>query len=109
MSMITVTEDWPLEQLHKLQRSQPKLVQQAIERLLEDNESLRWSMVVGAYLDQAISLARAALLLGLDPLELRERFVERGVPLLLGPVDLADAQAEVDAMRAWKRTADSDQ
>jgi len=109
VSSIAKTEDWPLEQLLKLQRSQPTLVQQALERLLEDNESLRWSMVVGAYLDEAISLARAASLLGLHPLELRERFVERGVPLRLGPVDKADAQAEVEAIRAWKRSAENDQ
>ena len=109
MSTIAITEDWPLEQLLKLQRSQPSLVQHALERLLEDNESLRWSMVVGAYLDEEISLARAASLLGLHPLELRERFIEKGVPLRLGPVDKADAQAEVEALRAWKRRAESNQ
>jgi hypothetical protein len=39
----------------------------------------------------------------MHPLELRQRFIEKGVPLHLGPVDEADAQAEVDALRAWKR------
>lgn len=45
--------------------------------------------------------------MGLHPLELRERLLEKGIPLHLGPVDKADAQAEVDAIRAWKRKAES--
>jgi len=40
-------------------------------------------------------------------LELRERFIEKGIPLHLGPVNNADAQAEVDALRAWKCKAES--
>jgi hypothetical protein len=32
-------------------------------------------------------------------LELRKRFIARGIPLQLGPVDEADEQAEIDAMR----------
>jgi predicted HTH domain antitoxin len=94
---------WPLEQLIKLQRSQPFLVQRALQRLLDEDEELRWLVVVSAYLDEEISIARAASLLDLHPLELRERFMEKGIPLRLGPRDKADAQAEVDALRAWKR------
>lgn len=105
MSPVAIARNWPLEQLVKLQRSQPALVGRALQRLLDDDQDLRWSVVVGAYLDREISLARAATLLGLHPLELRERFVEKGIPLHLGPVDKADAQSEVDALRAWKRKA----
>jgi predicted HTH domain antitoxin len=61
-------------------------------------------VVVSAYLDEEISLSRAAALLDLHPLELREQFIAKGVPLLLGPEDEADAQAEIDAMRAWRRS-----
>jgi predicted HTH domain antitoxin len=89
--------------LIKLQRSQPFLVQRALQRLLDEDEELRWLVVVSAYLDEEISIARAASLLDLHPLELRERFMEKGIPLRLGPRDKADAQAEVDALRAWKR------
>jgi predicted HTH domain antitoxin len=103
MSSVTMTESWPLEQLVKLQRSQPHVVQRALQRLLDEDEELRWSVVVNAYLDQEISLARAAALLGLHPLVLRERFVNKGIPLRLGPADKADAQAEVYALRVWKR------
>ncbi len=107
MSSIAMAEEWPLDQLIKLQRSHPQLVQRALQRLLEDDEELRWSVVVNAYLDDEISLARTASLLGLHPLELRERFMEKGIPLRLGPIDKADARAEVDAIRAWKRKAAS--
>jgi len=108
MSTIVVAESWPLERLVKLQRTQPTLVQRALQRLLDEDEELRWSVVVSAYLDERISLARAATLLGLHPLELRERFIEKGIALYLGPVDEADAQAEVDALRAWKSKVESE-
>jgi predicted HTH domain antitoxin len=107
MSSNTMTERWPLEQLIKLQRSQPSLVQRALQRLLDEDEELRWSVVINAYMDEEISMARAASLLELHPLELRECFIEKGVPLRLGPVDEADARAEADALRAWKRKAES--
>jgi len=97
-----------LEQLIKLQRSQPALVQRALQRLLGEDEDLRRSVVISAYLDEEISLARAASLLELHPFELRECFTEKGIPLHLGPVDQADAQAEVDALRAWKRAAEGE-
>ena len=105
MASIALGEAWPTQQLVKLQRSQPALVGRVLERLLDEDAGLRWSLVVSAYLDEEISLARTAALLGLHPLELRQRFIEKGVPLHLGPVDEADAQAEVDALRAWKRSA----
>jgi len=104
---MAMAEGWPLEQLIKLQRLQPSLAQRALQRLLDEDEELRWSVVINAYLDEEISMARAASLLGLHPLELRERFIEKGIPLRLGPTDQADAQAEVDALRAWKRKVES--
>ncbi len=103
MATIELTERWPLEQLVKLQRAQPSLVRRALQHLLDEDKELRWSIVVNAYLDEEISLARAASLLDLHALELRARFLEKGIPIKLGPVDKADAQAEVEALRTWKR------
>ena len=54
-----------------------------------------WNRVVAAYLDGDISLGRAADLLHLSRFELQERFNRLGMPLRLGPVDLADAHREV--------------
>jgi predicted HTH domain antitoxin len=78
-------EAWPLQQLIKLQRSQPALVERVIQRLIDHDEALRWSLVVSAYLDEEVSLAYATSLLGLNPPELRERFIEKGIPLQVEP------------------------
>jgi predicted HTH domain antitoxin len=57
--------------------------------------------VVGAYEDRQINLGKAAELLGVTELELRQRFIELGIPLRVGPADLAEARAEVEAVRVW--------
>lgn len=103
MPVVIANEEWQLRQLIKLERSQPSLVRRALNRIFEEDEPLRWSIVVGAYLDEEISLARAAAMLQLHPLELRRQFIVKGIPMRLGPEDAADAQAEIDAIRAWKQ------
>jgi predicted HTH domain antitoxin len=104
MEAARMADGWRLRQLVKLEQFQPALVHGALEKLFAQDEALRWSLVVSAYLDEEISLSRAAALLDLHPLALREQFIAKGVPLLLGPEDEADAQAEIDAMRAWRRS-----
>lgn len=104
MEAALLAERWRLRQLVKLEQSQPAMVHHALEKLFAQDQALRWSLVVSAYLDEEISLSRAAELLDLHPLELREQFIEKGIPLLIGPEDEADAQAEADAMRAWRRS-----
>jgi predicted HTH domain antitoxin len=97
----SVLQGWELDQLFKLRERQPDLLEPIIRRLVQENESIRWSMVLGAYQDGQISLGKAAELLDLTEVELRKRFVELGVPLRVGPADLAEARAEVEALRAW--------
>jgi hypothetical protein len=46
-------------------------------------------------------LGKATEFLGLHELELRERFLELGIPLCLGAADVAEARAEVEAVRSW--------
>jgi predicted HTH domain antitoxin len=65
------------------------------------SDEIHWSAVVGAYQDKQINLGKAAELLHITELELRDRFIELGIPLRIGPADLAEARAEVEAMRAW--------
>ncbi|MGC9522634.1 MAG: UPF0175 family protein [Anaerolineae bacterium] len=103
-----VIQDWQIEQLLKLRERQPELMAQAVRRLVEDNEDVRWSVVVGAYQDEQINLGKAAELLGLSEIELRQRFIELGIPLRVGPADYAEAQAEVEAVRAWFADDDED-
>jgi predicted HTH domain antitoxin len=97
----SVLEGWEIDQLLKLRERQPDLLEPVVRRLVQENEDIRWSVVLGAYQDRQINLGKAAELLGLTELELRRRFVELGVPLRIGPADLAEAHAEVEAVRAW--------
>jgi predicted HTH domain antitoxin len=97
----SVLEGWELDQLFKLRERQPDLLEPIVKRLVQENEDIRWSVVVGAYEDRQINLGKAAELLGVTELELRQRFIELGIPLRVGPADLAEARAEVEAVRAW--------
>ena len=97
----SVLQGWEIDQLFKLRERQPDLLESVVQRLVQENEDIRWSVVVGAYQDRQINLGKAAELLGLAEIELRQRFIELGVPLRVGPADLAEARAEVEAVRAW--------
>lgn len=96
-----VAVPWAVKQLGKLRTSQPDLIDRAVARLLEENEELRWAVVLSAYLDREINLGKAAELLGMHELELRDRFVELGVPVRWGSENLAEARAEVAALDCW--------
>ena len=96
-------QTWAFEQLTRLSQRHPELVGKALHRLLAEDPELRWSLVVGAYLDRRINLGKAAELLDMHELELRDRFLELGIPLRIGPADLAEARAEVEAVRNWFR------
>ena len=98
---LTFPDDWLIEELPWLYRERPDLAHSLLRSLLDENEELRWSLVVRAYQERRINLGKAAEFLGLHELELRERFLELGIPLRLGAADLVEARAEVEAMRAW--------
>ena len=93
--------DWGLDQLKKLQRTQPELVEGALSRLIEEDHDLRWAMVISAYQDEQINLGRAAALLGMQRLELQERLQTLGIPIRSGASDIAEAKAEVNALSSW--------
>ncbi|MCK4388606.1 MAG: UPF0175 family protein [Desulfobacterales bacterium] len=94
-------QSWTMEQLLKLRRYQPEMVDQALEEMLERQSDLRWSVVIGAYLDEEINLSKAAELLGMHRLELQERFIAQGIPLRIGPDTVEEARAEMAAIEAW--------
>lgn len=52
--------------------------------------------VMRSYLNEAVSLGRAAELLGLPRLDLQARFLRLDIPLRLGPKSEAEAQAEIE-------------
>lgn len=101
MTQAALAVPWAFQQLVKLHNRRPELVDTAIARLVQDDQELRWSLVVNAYLDEQINLGKAAELLNMPELALRERFIELGIPLRIGSADLTEAQAEVNAVRAW--------
>ncbi len=74
MNSVDLNLQWELDQLVRLRQRQPDLLDMALRQVMAANEELRWSMVVGAYLDGQISLGKAAELLNLHSLQLRERF-----------------------------------
>lgn len=96
-------EEWLIQELPRLYRARPERMHSLLSNLLAEDQELRWSLVIRAYQDRQINLGKAAELLDLSEIELRDRFLDLGIPLRLGPSDLADAQAEVAAIRAWYR------
>ena len=61
----------------------------------------RVNLVLAHYLAGAISLGRAAELLGFPWLDLRTRFLRLDVPLRAAPADLSDAQTDIEVAEAW--------
>jgi hypothetical protein len=84
----------------ELRERRPHLLEPALKRLVQEDEDIRWSVVVGAYDDRQINQGKAAEWLGVTEVELRQRFIELGIPLRVGPADSAEARAEVEAVRA---------
>jgi predicted HTH domain antitoxin len=97
---------WVLEQLAKVERHQPEVVERAIIEMLAQQSDLRWSVVVGAYLDGEINLGKAAELLGMHRLELQERFVAQSIPVRVGPDTVEEARAELAAIESWNAEAE---
>jgi predicted HTH domain antitoxin len=106
---LSFPHEWLLDELPRLYRERPDLIHPLLHRLLAENEELRWSLVIRSYQERRINLGKAAELLGLHELELRQRFLELSIPLRLGSADLAEARAEVEAVRAWYGLAPGEQ
>jgi predicted HTH domain antitoxin len=99
---------WTVHELIELVQRRPEWVGDVINQAMNEDTEAWWAWVVDCYLDQQISLSKAAELLGVHPLELRDLFLDLGIPLRIGPADLAEARAEVEAARRWGAAAASD-
>lgn len=102
--MVEAKEEWLPQQLEKMMRMRPDVVMPVLDRALREDEALRWGVVVGAYLDEQISLGKAAELLGMHRLELERQFAQKGIPVRTGSETPEEARAEVDAWTAWTST-----
>ncbi len=91
---------WLLDEIAKQWEIQPERVSQALLRALETDPELRWAIVVGAYLDEQISLAKAAELLGVDRWTLQAEFQQRGIPLRQGAASIEELHAEIQVWNA---------
>lgn len=69
------------------------------------DEQERYYLVMAHYLAGAVSLSRAAELLGLAWVDLRARAIRLDVPLRVAPADAAEAQADIEAALNWSATA----
>ncbi len=95
-------ERWEIDQLLKLSQEQPNLVGRAFDDLFREHGDLWRAVVIGAYLDREINLGKASELLGVARAELQKQFVAQGIPLRLGPEDLDEARAELEAIETWR-------
>jgi len=100
---MSMTLEMPLifEQLIKLQQQQPDFVNKIVTPLLQLDKKLWRALVINMYQDGKINLGKAAELLELHELELRDQFIKLGIPLRLGPATLEEAWAEVQAIETW--------
>lgn len=89
-----------LEQLRRMVQEKPELVMQALESIYRYSPKLHWEVVVGLYLDEKISLGKAAEMLGVSRWELQERFREQGIPLPLGPKTVDELKRDI-AVAEW--------
>ncbi len=88
---------WELEQLWKLSEAQPDVDEEALQTLWQQRPELLRRVVIGAYLDQQLSLSKAAELLGLTRGELQRQLVQEGIPVRTLSED--EVTAEVEALR----------
>ena len=91
---------WHMRQLEKLLELEPDLVASTLEELLRSHKALGEKMVIGAYLDGEISLAKAAELLEEHPVQLQKKLLGKGVPIRLGVESKEDLAAEAAAAQA---------
>lgn len=90
---------WEVEELIKLSEIQPEMVEDALKDLWEKKPSLHKSVVINAYLDSKISLAKASDILDVSRVELEKELREKGIPIR--HLSREDVNAEVEAIKGW--------
>ena len=93
--------EWEVEELYKLSKIQPDVLEVVLKELWQRNPALYKSVIINAYLDEKINLGKAAELIGVHRLELQNELRAKGVPIR--GISKEDAIAEVEAIREWKK------
>ena len=93
--------EWEVEELCKLGKIQPEILEAALKELWQRKPALYKSVIINAYLDEKINLGKAAELLEVHRLELQNAFREKDVPIRR--LSKEDVIAEVEAIREWRK------
>lgn len=93
--------EWEVEELYKLGKIQPDILETALRELWQRKSALYKSVIINAYLDEKINLGKAAQLLGVHRLELQNELREKGVPIRR--LSKEDVIAETEAIKEWKK------
>lgn len=88
---------WQIKQLEKLNGTDPGFIDDMLLHLQESDPERHKKLVIDAYLDRDINLGKAAELLGLHPIELRQQFLKTGIPVHIGCESIEELQAEIAA------------
>ena len=83
----------------RLYASEEEVIQDALRHLLRARPEVRIQLAIHRYLAGEISLGRAASLAGLSWAHMKDILLESGIQPLLGPETVAEAEAEVQALR----------
>ncbi|RIK25135.1 MAG: hypothetical protein DCC55_40830 [Chloroflexi bacterium] len=89
----------------QLYENEAEVVQDALRHLLRARPDLRIQLAIHRYLNEDISLAKAASLAGVSWAQMKEILLERGIQPLLGPETVEEARAEYAALREHFDTA----
>lgn len=98
--LVVLNISWAVEELVKLSEIQPEMVESALEQIWKVKPDIYKSVVISAYLDEKISLGKAAELLEITRIELQRDMEERGIPIRA--LSSRDVIAEVEALKKWK-------
>ena len=93
--------EWEVEELCKLDKVQPEILEAVLKELWQMKPALYKSVILNAYLDEKINLGKAAELLKVHRVELEKELREKGIPIRRPSKE--DVLAEVEAIREWKK------
>lgn len=96
---LAVVESSGEEQVVLLDATDFRLLRALAGSAADSAEMDHEARVVRDYLDEQISLGKAAEELGLSRFELQERFGRLGAPLHIGPSSIEEARAEIATLR----------
>lgn len=89
--------EWMIQGLEKLGEIKPDALKKVFKDIEEQRPEIFRSLVLIAYVDNKISLSKAAELLGLSRLELQRELLKAGIPIR--SLSEEDTAAEVEMLR----------